>query len=71
MIDAELTDYLHLSPEEAAIVLPQLTPERRAVYARMKQVEIEAALWSEGLGPKPAVVLVDTERASAKRNAWR
>ena len=71
MTDAELTDYLHLSPEEAAIVLPQLTPERRALYTLMKQVELEAALWSEGLGPKPAGVLVDTQRSVRRRSAWR
>lgn len=71
MTDAELADYLHLSPEEAAIVLPQLTAERRAVYARMKQVELEAALWNEGLGPKPVGVLVDTERSVRRRSPWR
>lgn len=63
MTDAELTEFLHLSPEDAAIVLPQLSPERRALYARMKQVEIEANLWAAGVGPKPAGVLIDTERS--------
>ncbi|MGY3582328.1 hypothetical protein ACVIGB_000748 [Bradyrhizobium sp. USDA 4341] len=71
MTDAELADYLHLSPEEAAAVLPQLTTERRAVYARMKQVEIEAALWADGLGPKPSGVLIDTERSVRRRRAWK
>lgn len=71
MTDDELANYLHLTPAEAAIVLPQLTPERRAVYDRMKQVEIEAALWAEGVGPKPDGVLIDTERAVNKRRGWR
>jgi hypothetical protein len=71
MTDAELAEYLHLSPAEAGVVIPQLTPERRALYARMKQVEIEAALWTEGLGPKPAGILIDTEKSVRRRPTWR
>lgn len=69
--DAELADYLHLTPAEAAIVIPKLSLARRAVYARMKQVEIEVALWTDGLGPKPQGVLIDTERTTRRRKAWR
>lgn len=71
MTDAELAAYLHLTPAEAAIVIPKLTPEKRAVYERMKEVEIEVALWMEGLGPKPQGVLIDTERSTRRRRAWR
>lgn len=71
MTDAELAEYLHLTPAEAAIVVPKLTPAKRAVYERMKQVEIEAALWAEGLGPKPQGVLIDTERSASPRRAWK
>lgn len=71
MTDAELAEYLHLTPTEAGIVIPKLTPERRALYDRMKQVEIEAALWAEGLGPKPQGVLIDTERSTRRRRHWR
>ena len=71
MTDAELADYLHLTPAEAAIVLPKLTAERRALYDRMKQVEIEAELWAAGLGPKPHGVLIDTERSTRRRKGWR
>lgn len=71
MNDAELADYLHLTPAEAAIVIPKLTPQRRAVYDRMKQVEIEVALWVEGLGPKPANVLIDTDKSVRRRKGWR
>lgn len=71
MTDAELADYLHLTPHEAAIVIPKLTPEKRAVYDRMKQVEIEAALWLGGLGPKPQGVLLDTERSMRRRKIAR
>lgn len=71
MTDTELAEYLHLTPTEAAIVIPKLTPWRRALYDRMKQVEIEAALWIEGLGPKPTGVLIDTERSTRRRKGWR
>lgn len=71
MTDAELVEYLHLTPAQAAIVLPKLTPEKRAIYDRMKQVEIEAALWVNGLGPKPTGVLLDTERDIKRRKGWR
>lgn len=71
MTDSELAEYLHLTPAEAAIVIPKLTPGKRAVYERMKQVEIEAALWTEGLGPKPQGVLIDTERSTKRRRLWR
>lgn len=71
MTDTELAQYLHLSPADAAIVIPKLTPERRAVYDRMKQVEIEAALWVDGLGPKPTGVLIDTPRSVRSRKSWR
>lgn len=71
MTDAELAEYLHLTPEEAAIVIPKLTPGKRAVYERMKQVEMEAALWVNGLGPKPTGVLIDTDRSTRRRRGWR
>lgn len=71
MDDQQLAEYLHLTPAEAAIVIPKLTPERRAVYDRMKQIEVEAELWADGLGPKPAGVLIDTERSTRRRKGWR
>lgn len=74
MTDAELTAYLHLTPEQAAIVLPKLSLQKRELYDRMKRVEIEAALWAEGLGPKPSGVLIDTERSTRRRlgyYGWR
>ena len=71
MTDAELAQYLNLSPEEAAVIIPQLSPERRALYDRMKQVEIEATLWVEGLGPKPKGVLIDTVRSTNRRRSFR
>lgn len=71
MTDAELAAYLHLSADDAAIILPKITPEKRALYARMQEVEREAALWMEGLGPKPQGVLIDTDRDIKRRRGWR
>lgn len=52
MNDQELTEYLNLTPADAAIVIPKLTPQRRATYDRMKQLELEFDLWLIGLGLK-------------------
>lgn len=71
MTDDELVAYLGLTPEQAPIVIPKITPDRRALYDRMREVEIEAELWVKGLGPKPTGVLLDTERAVSKRRGWR
>lgn len=71
MTDAELIAYMNLTPAEAAVIIPKLTPEKRAVYERMYEVEIEAALWVQGLGPKPTGVLLDTERDVKERRGWR
>lgn len=62
MTDAELAEYLHLTPAEAAIVIPKLTPQRREVYDRMKSLETHIFLWENGLGPKPTNVLMDFDR---------
>jgi hypothetical protein len=71
MTDSELADYLHLTPEEAAIVIPKLTPARRELYARMRQIEVEAELWAAGFGPKPQGVLIDTQRSTRRRRVWQ
>lgn len=62
MSDEELAKYLHLTPAEAAIVIPKLTPQRRAVYDRMASLETEIFLWQNGLGPKPSNVWMDFPR---------
>ncbi len=71
MNDVELAKYLHLTPVEAEIVIPRLSQQRRATYDRMKQIEIKAALWMAGLGPKPQGVLIDTERSTKRRREWK
>ena len=62
MNDAELAEYLHLTPDEAAIVIPQITPSKRELYNRMKQFQTEAELWARGEGPPPAGVLLDFQK---------
>lgn len=71
MTDADLASYLNLTEAEAAIVIPKITPEKRALYERMKQVEIEAELWAAGLGPKPQGALIDTDRSMKRRKVSR
>jgi hypothetical protein len=72
MTDEELIKYLGIENEPKALkAIGMFTPERRALYDRMKQVELEAELWAVGLGPKPQGVLIDTERSTKRRRAWR
>ena len=53
MTDAELTKYLGFKPEDdqmkVARFIAELSPERRALYDRMYEVD----LWTAGVGPKP------------------
>ena len=67
MTDAELAKYLHLTDAEAAKILPTFTPEKRALFDRMAEVEFEANLWAAGLGPKPSGVVNRTQIAALKR----
>lgn len=71
MTDAELAEYLNITSAEAAVIIPKLSPQKRAVYDRMAQVEVEAKLWMAGVGPKPQGVLIDTERDIERRRGWR
>lgn len=71
MTDSELAEYLHLTTAQALIVIPKISPTRRELYAKMRQIEVEAELWAAGLGPKPQGVLIDTERSARRRRGWR
>jgi hypothetical protein len=72
MTDTELATYLGIANEpKRDTLIAGLSPAKRALFDRMKEVEIEAALWVEGLGPKPAGVLIDTVRSTKRRRAWR
>jgi len=63
MTDRQLAVYLNILDwpnwEEA---IKAFSAERRAVFDRMADLEKEIDLWSQGLGPKPKGVLVDSAR---------
>ena len=71
MDDSELARYLHLTPDEAAKVIPKLTPEQRTTYMRLGKFGDDWNLYAAGFGPRPTGALVDTERSTKKRRAWR
>lgn len=58
LTDAELTEFLALTPEEAAIIFAKITPEKRAVWERMAEVYGEIVLWEAGVGRKPSGVIL-------------
>jgi hypothetical protein len=61
MTDDELMEFLgikRLAPEGRAKIMATITPEKRALYDRMANLETEVALWQEGLGPKPDGVII-------------
>jgi hypothetical protein len=60
MTDEEMATFLGLTPEDERRVqfVKKLSPERRALFERMATLEIEVTLWQDGLGPKPAGVLI-------------
>jgi hypothetical protein len=56
--DEELAKWLNITPEEAAVIIPRLTPERRAAYERMYDTYNEIVLWEAGVGPPPDGVIM-------------
>ena len=59
MTDAELARYLGIDNDPRwPRAIAKLSAKRRATYERMHQVEVELKLWQDGLGPKPANVIV-------------
>lgn len=73
MTDEEMAAFVGLSPEEENRVgfVKGLPPEKRALFERMASLEMEVKLWQDGLGPKPPGVLIDTERSTRRRRAWK
>lgn len=72
MTDDELAKFLGIAGHpKAQAVIAALPPAKRALYDRMAGLETELTLWQEGLGPKPAGVLLDTERSTRRRHFWR
>lgn len=63
MTDDQLKQYLGIANHpKAQKVVDALTANQRATYERMANIEIEVALWQDGLGPKPQGVLMDFDR---------
>ena len=71
MTDAELAKGLYLSKAEAAVIIPKLTPSRRSTLERMIKFGDDWNLYAAGFGPRPTGALVDTERSTRHRKAWR
>ena len=71
MTDEKLLKYLCLEDNPMGMsVIQAFSPAKRACYERMAKVELELQLWQDGLGPKPNV-MIDTERSTHRRRAWR
>jgi len=58
MSDEELSEFLALTPEESAVILANITPEKRAVWERLAAVYGEIVLWEGGVGKKPSGVIL-------------
>ena len=73
MTDDELATFCGLAADDPlrGKFITTLTPEKRALFERMANVEIEVDLWQAGLGPKPVGVLIDTVADTKRRRAWR
>jgi hypothetical protein len=73
MTDEEMATFcgLSLAEENRVEFVKGLSPEKRALFERMASLEMEVKLWQDGLGPKPHGALIDTERSTKRRRAWR
>lgn len=58
MPDDKLAEFMHLSPDEAKIIIPRLAPSKRATIERMAEVCGEIMLWEAGVGKKPSGVIL-------------
>lgn len=59
MTDAELEVFLGIAgTKERAKIMAAITPERRALYESMANLETEVKLWQDGFGPKPKGVII-------------
>jgi hypothetical protein len=62
MTNAELAKFLGIDDDPRwPKAIARLDPERRATYERMYEATIELQLWEDGLGPKPAGIIVCRE----------
>jgi hypothetical protein len=59
MTDDELADFLGIKGKEGCgLIMAGITPEKRATYERMAEVETELFLFQCGLGPRPQDVII-------------
>lgn len=71
MTDEEMVAYIGLVGNPMGLtVVKDLSPAKRATYERMAILEMELALWQDGLGQKPLGVLIDAEQSVRDRKAW-
>jgi len=72
MTDDEVATFCGLAPGDPlrGKFVATLTPEKRALFERMANLEVEIQLWQDGLAPKPTGVLIDTVRSTARRKGW-
>ena len=72
MTDEELAKGLGLySDPRWPQAIAKLTPEKRAAYERMLDFVTEVQVWEAGAGPLPSGILIDTDRSTSRRKAWR
>lgn len=63
MTDAEMAVWLGIAgTKECATIMAALTPEKRATYEHMAEVEADIRLWQQGVRPLPPGVIVCRER---------
>lgn len=67
MTDKELQEALGLSDDEAKVIIPKLTPEKRAAYEALHVKYVEIMLWEQGVSPLPAGVIVCGPRQIRRR----
>lgn len=59
MTDTELEVFLGIAgTKECAKIMASITPEKRALYESMANLETEVKLWQAGLGLKPKGVII-------------
>lgn len=73
MTDEQMAVFMGLEPSNPKhmAIVADLTPEKRALYESMADVECQLKLWIEGLGPKPAGVMIDMPRGRRRRRTWK
>lgn len=63
MTDAEFAIAMNIQDEPwgGLAIIANMLPEKRAAYERLSRIGDELNLWTAGVGPKPAGVIVCRE----------